>query len=388
MLPLAVRSLSLTDFRNYGQLRLTFQPGPLVFYGANGAGKTNLLEAISLLTPGRGLRRAALSGLTRRSSIENNWAIAAELMTPSGVLTIGTGLVREEGPEGFEKREKRVVKVDGKALRSQNGLADHVAAVWLTPEMDRLLAEGAGERRRFLDRLCYAFDPAHAGRVTRFENAARERTRLLMEGRGDPAWLSGLEAEMARSAVAVAAARVELVSALNREAARRTGGREESFPRAALTLTGFLEDRLQQAMPALAAEDAYRASLAERRGEDAAGGGEEGPRRSDFTAYFAEKGMAAADCSTGEQKALMLSLLLAHLRLIRAQRGAPPLLLLDDVAAHLDAGRRADLFALLAETGAQVFMTGPDRAAFSALQGVGAFYQVDAAVDGICRQVA
>ncbi|MBS0518241.1 MAG: DNA replication/repair protein RecF [Proteobacteria bacterium] len=364
--PLAVRQLRLTDFRNYRQLRLDCGAEPVVLVGANGAGKTNLLEAISFLSPGRGLRRARLDEVSRRSRGEEAatgvWAVAATLDTPEGRLAVGTGLDPSRG-EGSLPR--RVVRIDGRPAASQTALGTHVAAVWLTPQLDRLFLDGAGERRRFLDRLVTALHPEHAGDVAAYENALRQRARLLSEGNRDPHWFVALEDTMARHGVALAAARADTVQRL--DAAARLG--VGPFPRAALGMAGEV-DAWIAAMPALDAEDRLRAALAANRLRDAEAGTTScGPHRSDLAVRHLDLDLPAAEGSTGQQKALLVSIALAHARLVALSRGRPPLLLLDEIAAHLDAERRAALFDEIVALGAQSWMTGTDAGLFAPLAG-------------------
>ncbi len=361
---LFLKNIRLTQFRNFAQQERSASAPLVVLHGANGMGKTNIMEAISLLAPGRGLRSASLPDLQRQGAL-TPWAVFAELHAAKGALQLGTGLDAVS--------DKRVFRLNGETLKSQSELAEHTACLWLTPDMDRLLAEGAAARRRFLDRLVAAYDPAHQGRLNRFEKAARQRTHLLLQSRADPRWLNGLEQEMALAAMAIAASRVELLQALGKAAGERQG----MFPQVSLALEGELENALEQGRPALLLEETYREKLMQDRPADAAaGGGEAGPRRTDFRAYHVAKNMTAELCSSGEQKALLLSLLLAHLRLLAQHRGFAPFLLLDDVAAHLDAARRADLFELVKASGAQCFMSGPDLEAFSALNGRADFWHI------------
>lgn len=350
--------LTLTRFRSYAHARLDLDRRPVVLTGANGAGKTNLLEAVSFLTPGRGLRGARLAEVERLGSDGAGWAVAAVLQTPAGEVEIGTG--REPGDGD---RDRRVVHIDGHPAKSQTALADHVSLVWLTPVMDRLFQEGAAGRRRFLDRLVFGFDPAHAGRLSRYEHSLRERARLLRDGRFDDGWLSTLEDQMATSGVAVAAARVEVVQRLRAACARGIG----PFPGIDLCVTGTVEGWLASG-PALTAEDAFRHSLRDSRRLDAVSGGAAvGPHKSDLDARHQAKGMPAALCSTGEQKALLVAIVLANARLLTAEKGAAPLLLLDEVAAHLDEERRSALFGEILGLGAQAWMTGTDAGAFAPL---------------------
>jgi len=351
---LTLGKLTLAHFRNYEDLCLSVEPAPVVLTGPNGSGKTNLLEAISLLVPGRGLRRAPLNELQNQNEKEP-WAVAAELATPAGALQIGTGRDPEEN-EG----ERRVTHIDGKNVRNQHALAEHVAMAWITPEMDRLLAEGPGARRKWLDRLVFGFDPAHNGRVHRYEKALRERLRLLREGPADAAWLNALEDEMTQTGVAIAAARKQLIRQLRTAIAETTS----EFPQADIAVRGLAEDGLESE-PALPVEDKMRAALARTRGEDAQSGTcAIGPHRSDFQVIHRAKACPAELCSTGEQKALMVAIMLATTRTLKEARGMAPLLLLDDIAAHLDDVRRAALFDEIRALGVQAWLTGTDAEPF------------------------
>jgi len=368
--------LRLTAFRNYAAAELACDARPVVLTGPNGAGKTNLLEAVSFLAPGRGLRRARMAEVARRAQGSDEdappaaWAVAAEVHTPDGVRQIGTGLdPRAEG------RERRVVKLDGGTAGSQQALGEIVAATWLTPRMDRLFQEAPAGRRRFVDRLVFGLDPAHAGRVNSYEHALRERARLLRQAgaAADPAWLSALERRMAAQGVAIAAARRDLVARLARAARLDDLG---PFPRAGVGLAGDLESWLDD-LSALAAEEKLAAALRDSRARDAeSGGAGQGPHRSDLVVRHLAKDMPAEQCSTGEQKALLVSLILAHARLLTAERGFAPLVLLDEVAAHLDAERRAALFDALVGLGAQAWLTGTDAALFAGLRGRARFFEV------------
>jgi DNA replication and repair protein RecF len=369
-----VTRLVLTEFRNYREARLTLGSEAVVLTGPNGAGKTNLLEAVSFLAPGRGLRGAKLSQIDRRRETEvplagrasgSSWAVAAEIMTRRGTLRVGTGRDAAAG-------ERRVVRIDGEPVRGQAALGERLGVVWLTPPMDRLFVDGPGGRRRFLDRLVLGLDPAHASRVAAYEQALRERSRLLRDGPADRAWLSALEEVMAEQGVAVAAGRREAVLRLDRTCAEADG----PFPRARLTLLGTVEGWLDT-MPALAAEAKLASALAASRESDAqAGGAAIGPHRSDLGVTLAEKGIAAEDASTGEQKALLISILLAHASQQRAIRGEPPILLLDEIAAHLDSCRRAALFEALLRLESQAWLTGTDAALFAPLRRQAQFLSV------------
>ncbi|MBO0738533.1 MAG: DNA replication/repair protein RecF [Alphaproteobacteria bacterium] len=362
-----VTRLVLTDFRNYREARLTLGTEPVVLTGPNGAGKTNLLEAVSFLSPGRGLRGAKLSEIDRkqeaaREERTHGWTVAAVVATRRGALRVGTGRDATTG-------ERRVIRIDGEPARGQAVLGERLGLVWLTPSMDRLFADGPGARRRFLDRLVLGLDPAHASHSSAYEHALRERSRLLRDGPANPAWLSALEGVMAERGVVLAAARREAVRRLDEACTEAEG----PFPRARLALLGTVESWLET-MPALAAEERLAAALAANRDSDAhAGGALIGPHRSDLAVRLAEKGVPAELASTGEQKALLISILLAHARLQRAVRGEPPVLLLDEIAAHLDASRRSALFEALLRLDSQAWLTGTDEALFAPLRGEAQF---------------
>jgi DNA replication and repair protein RecF len=353
-----VTRLTLTDFRNYHEAKLTLGTESVVLTGPNGAGKTNLLEALSFLAPGRGLRGAKSTEIDRRPDLgDSGWAVAAVVATRRGAVRVGTG----RDPTASERR---VVRIDGEPVRGQAVLGERLGVVWLTPSMDRLFLDGPSGRRRFLDRLVLGLDPAHASRVSAYEQALRERSHLLRDGPADPAWLAALEEVMAEQGVAVAAGRRDIVQRLDRVCAEARG----PFPRARLTLVGGVESWLED-VPALAAEARFAAALAANRQSDGqAGGAAIGPHRSDLAVSFAEKGIAAEFASTGEQKALLIAILLAHAALQQATRGEPPLLLLDEIAAHLDASRRAALFEALVRLDSQAWLTGTDAALFAPLR--------------------
>ncbi len=355
----AITRLALTDFRGFARATLVCDARSVALSGPNGAGKTNVLEALSLLSPGNGLRRARLGDLRRRDAPEGaRWAVAARIMTPAGPVEIGTG--EGETPAGDARR---LVRIDGRPARGQAELAERLGVLWLTPAQDRLFADGAQGRRRFLDRLVYGFDPGHARRVAAYERALRERARILRDRVGDAAWLAALEGAMAEHGVAVAAARRATVRALEDAMAAARG----PFPAATLALEGAVEGWLDR-MPAVEAEARFAAALADARAVDAeAGGARFGPHRSDLVVGHREKAVPAAQCSTGEQKALVIAIVLAAARTRAAHLGAPPVLLLDEVAAHLDRRHRAALFEAVEATGAQAWMTGADREIFAEL---------------------
>ncbi len=360
-------SLKLSNFRSYDEARIeTCRKGLVVLTGENGAGKTNVLEALSLLSPGKGLRGARVMEIQSQKG-STPWAVSATIENRYGPLQIGTGL------EGAS--EKRIVRINGENARGQNALAEHLACVWLTPQMDRLFIDSSRERRKFLDRLVFTFDPGHSGRVTRYENAMAQRSKLLREQKHEPAWLDSLESQMAESGVAIAAARLDFTARLQSACLQES---HEHFPLARLKAAGTLEQLLGNA-PALEVEQLFQYQLKESRGVDMlTGGAATGPHKSDLQVWMHEKNMPADQCSTGEQKALLIGLILAHARLIAAERGAPPLILLDEVAAHLDEGRRAALFDVLSDLGGQVWLTGTEESLFSAITGRAQFFRVAA----------
>jgi DNA replication and repair protein RecF len=363
---ISIQSLELSNFRNYRQLRLSLAAAPVVLIGPNGGGKTNILEAISLLVPGRGLRRAGLTDLQQQGESEA-WAVVAELQNPAGFTKLATGLDRDTSPVA-----KRLARIDGRAVKTQAAFLEHVTISWLTPEQDRVLAEGQSARRKFLDRLVYGFDPAHAGRVTRYEETMRERLRLLRDGIRDQAWLNALEDGMATTGTAIAAARWHMVQQLNKEMSEMTG----AFPAATLRLSGLVEDNLQQTS-ALVTEDVLRRHYAASRDDDARHGTTSiGPQRSDLIVIHNGQGMQSELCSTGEQKALLITIMLCHAALLRRWRGVPPLLLLDDIVSHLDATRREALFEWLMSLECQFWTSGTDEALFAALKAQAQFFYV------------
>lgn len=365
-----ISKLTLTNFRNYAALSIGFSPGAVVFSGDNGAGKTNLLEAISLLTPGRGLRRAPYADVAREGG-DGGFALHARLDGPEGQVEIGTGITGGEAAgEGGRK-----VRINGAPARSADAMLEWLRVVWLTPAMDGLFPGPAADRRRFLDRLVLAIDPGHGQRALDYEKAMRGRNRLLTEGSRDSAWFDAIEMQMAETGVAIAAARAELVRLLAAMIDRLPSS--GPFPQADISLFGDLESDVATS-PAVDVEERYRAALAEGRERDrAAGRTLDGPHRSDLLVRHRPKAMPAELCSTGEQKALLVGIVLSHARLTGEMSGMTPILLLDEIAAHLDAGRRAALFSILEELNCQAFMTGTDASLFSSLRGRAQFLTVD-----------
>jgi DNA replication and repair protein RecF len=381
--------LALTRFRNYRHLALDLELRPVVLVGPNGAGKTNLLEAISLLGPGSGLNRARLSDIDFRgpgNQANMAWAVHAKVQTKGGEFALGTG--RDPLAPAQIGRDRRLARINGAPARSQADFADILSVQWVVPAMDGLFDDAASARRRYLDRLVTGIDPGHAARVAMYEAALRERSRLLRGEVGAAqadieTWLDALESEMAGAAVAIAASRREAVDALN----VALGEGDGPFPRASLAASGAVEDWLAEG-PALAAEDRLKAQLKGARTSDAAAGVTEwGTHRSDLEVVYLGRSLGntplrAAECSTGEQRALLLSIALAEARLTRRRRGRAPILLLDEAVSHLDGQRREALFAEILTLDLQAWLTGTDRDPFRALGGRAQFFAVE---DGRAR---
>ena len=357
-----IRRLTLANFRSYHAASLALGDGPVVLVGPNGAGKTNLLEAISFLAPGRGLRRATLEEAAFAEG-DGAWAVAAEIEGTLGLATIGTGI---EPPASEDATTARKCRIDREPVASAAAFADHLRVVWLVPTMDGLFGGPGAERRRFIDRLVLAVDAEHGSRVNALERSLRSRNRLLENPNPDPHWLDASEHETAELAVAVAAARADTVRRLSAALAAR-GGSDAAFPSAEIALEGWMET-LVLSHPAVEVEDRYRTVLKENRARDAGAGRTlDGPHLSDLAVVYAPKGIPARDASTGEQKALLIGLVLAHAGLVAEMTGTAPVILLDEVVAHLDPGRRSALYDALERLGAQIWMTGADPAAFAEL---------------------
>jgi len=360
-----IQRMALTNFRSYHAAQISLdRVGPVVLTGANGAGKTNLIEAISLLAPGRGLRRATMEELAF-SEGDGAWAVSAEIEGMLGLATLGTGI---DPPAGEDSAPARKCRIDRESVGSAAAFADHLRIVWLTPGMDPLFNGPASERRRFLDRLVLAVDAQHSSRVAALERSLRSRNRLLENAPNDAHWLDAVEHETAEVAVAVAAARAETARRLA-AALDASRGQAPEFPQAEIALQGWMEQLLPN-HSAVEIEDRYRTLLKENRPRDAAAGRTlDGPHLSDLAVTHAAKRIPAADASTGEQKALLIRLVLAHASLIKLMTGFAPVLLLDEVVAHLDPARRTALYEALSSLGAQVWMTGADPAAFGDVVG-------------------
>jgi DNA replication and repair protein RecF len=357
----AIHHLSLTNFRSYHAASFDVSGNLVLLVGPNGAGKTNLIEAISLLMPGRGLRRATFEEIAFSEgdgASDVSWAVSAEIEGMLGLVTLGTGIE----PPTADITPARKCRIDREPVTSAAAFADHLRVVWLTPAMDQLFSGPASERRRFLDRLVLAVDAEHPGRVNALERALRSRNRLLEEPRPDLHWLDAIEHETAELGVAVSALRAETVRRLQGALAAR---KDSVFPAAEIALDGWIE-RLLPDHPASEIEDRYRAVLRDNRSRDAAAGRTTvGPHLTDLAVTYAPKNIPASDASTGEQKALLIGLVLAHAGLIAEMTGSSPLLLLDEIVAHLDPARRSALYEALERLGAQVWMTGADPLAFA-----------------------
>ncbi len=379
---LYVGRLHLTDFRSYGRVTLAPEGRSVVLTGPNGAGKTNILEALSFLSPGRGLRGCKLSEVSHlngRPAARRDWAVAARLETPDGSTDLGTGLAAGSGTAAEEmaadggQKDRRIVRIDGENAAGPAVFGDILQVAWLTPQMDRLFIEAASGRRRFLDRIVASFHSSHNREVNAFERVMRERNRLLLDGGHDSAWLSALESRMAEHGVAVAAARLDAMDRLAGAIDKATS----CFPRATLAVEGLLEEGLM-AGPAIEVEDHFRRVLRDNRPEDSRSGrAAAGPHKSDLLVRHRDKDMPAALCSTGEQKALLIGITLASARITAASFGVAPILLLDEVVAHLDRERRASLYDELAALGSQLWLTGTDRLLFDELGDRARYYRVE-----------
>src|SRR4051812_35283325 len=362
MTPSRIHRLTLTHFRNYRAAGLEAKADMVALVGPNGAGKTNCIEAISFLSPGRGLRRATLDDVADNQG-DGSWAVSAQVEGALGLATLGTG-IDPPLPDGAVSRRCRI---DREPVNSASAFGDHLRMVWLTPSMDGLFLGGASERRRFFDRLVLAIDSEHSSRVTALERSLRSRNRLLEVRNYDDHWCDAIERETAELGVGVATPRAPPATKL--AAMLRERGHASAFPSAQIMLDGWMENALLTE-PATSVEDRYRQILRDSRARDAAAGRTlDGPHLTDLQVIYAPKHMPARDASTGEQKALLIGLVLAHANLVAEMTGLTPLLLLDELVAHLDPSRRAVLFDELAKLGAQVWMTGADPATFSEIGG-------------------
>jgi DNA replication and repair protein RecF len=371
MPPSRIHRLTLTHFRNYRAASLETRGDVVVLVGPNGAGKTNCIEAISYLTPGRGLRRAPLEDVADNQG-DGSWAVSAEVEGALGLATLGTGI---DAPDNEAAATSRRCRIDREPVNSATAFGDHLRMVWLTPAMDGLFLGAASERRRFFDRLVLAIDSEHSSRVAALDRSLRSRNRLLEVRNYDDHWCEAIERETAELAVAVAATRGQTVTRL--AAMLRARGEISAFPSALIMLDGWMENALI-AEPATSVEDRYRETLRSSRARDAAAGRTlDGPHLTDLQVIYAPKNMPARDASTGEQKALLIGLVLAHASLVADMTGITPLLLLDEVVAHLDPDRRLALFDELRKLGAQAWMTGADPLAFNGIGATSEIFDVE-----------
>lgn len=371
-------NLKLTGFRNYKTLEIDLTSRHVVLIGNNGAGKTNILEAISFLSPGRGIRRAAYDDIALDGG-DGTWTISAKFEGTSGQTQIGSGYVQK--PNEIEKHRR--IKINGETIRGTDQLAEIVRIIWISPSMDRLFAATATERRRFLDRMVLAIDPQHGKRVSSFEKVVRSRNRLLSEHPGNSSWIESLEVQIAELGVAISIARRELITYLAKFV-DSPNSCHSKFPTSRLSLVGEFEESVRD-MPATDAEEFYQKTLRIYRPRDiAAGRTLSGPHLTDLNVVHKEKEMPAAQSSTGEQKALLIGIVLAHARLVLSLSGSPPILLLDEITAHLDSTRRKSLFDQLEELGSQCWLTGTEIALFDSLDSRAQIFQV---VDGMVESV-
>ncbi|MDD4556073.1 MAG: DNA replication/repair protein RecF [Alphaproteobacteria bacterium] len=377
-----VTRLSLFEYRNYESLRLNVGLNPIIITGENGSGKTNILEAISFLTPGRGLRGSKLADIRRLQADEDsNWAVAATISKGDEQFEIGTGIERivREDYDASRSYDKRIVKIDGNKVSSQLELGRYLSAIWLTPQMDRLFRGGPQPRRSFLDRLVYDFDMEHAKRTAQFEHLYKEWYQLLKQGQGDNLWLSSLEEQMAASGVAIAAARLEQVAKLNRFIEKEP---DDVFPNVRLELDGTIE-RMIEEKPAIEVEETYRNLLKSQRRSLFYGETVDGVNRTDFKVFYKDKKMPAELCSTGEQKSLLIGVILAQTKCQIADTGCNPVLLLDEVVSHLDEIKREALLNKIQALNLQAWITSTDAELFSPLKGKAEFLALH---DGILSQ--
>ncbi len=377
-----VKQIRLTNFRSYDAMNLVLDDAlePVILTGHNGAGKTNVLEAVSFLTAGKGLRGARLADVAKRTGddllvsdgdvikLPARWSVSAKVKTINGEVQIGTGTV-----DGSERRQ---IRIDGAPVSKQATLGEVFRCLWLTPAQDRLFCGDPASRRRFLDRLVQAFDPAHATRTSEYNAAFKQWSHLLREGRYDTAWLSALEKQMALSGVAIAASRLDIAERISGYLQEPIAG---LFPCPDICLTGIVEQTLQN-KPAVLVEQEFADILARSRKNYADGGSVSGPHTADFKVNHRQKNMDASLCSTGEQKALLISIILAQMKAQMNEQGLCPILLMDEVTAHLDVKRRNELFDILHALPAQVWMTGTDVASFSHLTGRAQFFDVEESI--------
>lgn len=378
-----VKRLTLTDFRNYTYLRLNTDLNPIVITGENGTGKTNILEAISFLTPGKGLRSARLADIRRiypavvaNDYVPQNsaWAVSSIVSINGEDIEIGTGIESSYREIEDETRayDRRIIKIDGQKTSTQSDLGKYISAIWLTPQMDRLFRGGSQPRRSFLDRLVYAFDIEHAKRTTNFEHLYKEWFQIIKSGRTDGHWLASIEEEMAGVGVAIAAARREQIARLNTFIKNEP---DDVFPNVELSLEGTIE-QLLDTKPAIDVEDYYIGSLQKQRKNVLYSEYVDGVNRTDFKVFYKKKRMPAELCSTGEQKSLLISIILAQTKCQTLAKGFPPVLLLDEVVAHLDDVKREALLEKIKDLRVQAWITSTDASLFESMRDCAQFFEI------------
>ena len=379
-----VKRLTLTDYRNYKSLRLNTEIAPIIITGENGSGKTNILEAVSFLTPGRGLRSSKLSDIKRIRSTEeiddfnteNAWSVAADILKNGEEISIGTAVqhaIRESDDEDIHKFDRRIVKINQQKITQQSELGKYISAIWVTPQMDRLFSGGPQPRRSFLDRLVYAFDLEHAKRTANFEHLYRQWFQLLKSGNRDIRWLQSIESDMASFGVAIAAARREQIARLNTFIETDP---DDIFPDVRIELDGTIEKMLDTA-PAIKAEDFYAENLAKQRNNVLYNDSVDGVNRTDFKVFLKKKNMPAELCSTGEQKALLISIILAQTKCQILNKGFTPVLLLDEVTTHLDDKKRDALLQKISDLQLQAWITSTEEKNFSQLKDKAQYFRIE-----------
>ena len=379
-----VKRLTLTDYRNYKSLRLNTEIAPIIITGENGSGKTNILEAVSFLTPGRGLRSSKLSDIKRIRSTEeiddfnteNAWSVAADILKNGEEISIGTAVqhaIRESDDEDIHKFDRRIVKINQQKITQQSELGKYISAIWVTPQMDRLFSGGPQPRRSFLDRLVYAFDLEHAKRTANFEHLYRQWFQLLKSGNRDIRWLQSIESDMASLGVAIAAARREQIARLNTFIETDP---DDIFPDVRIELDGTIEKMLDTA-PAIKAEDFYAENLAKQRNNVLYNDSVDGVNRTDFKVFLKKKNMPAELCSTGEQKALLISIILAQTKCQILNKGFTPVLLLDEVTTHLDDKKRDALLEKISDLNLQAWITSTEEKNYSQLKDKAQYFRIE-----------
>lgn len=370
-----IKSLYLSAFRSYETIKINSDAKFIILNGENGAGKTNILEAISLFSPGRGLRNSKIELLKNINSPAQDWTINLQIqndLLKTSLSAFSENKLKADGSTYIKKN----FRLDNQSTITQTALSDYINMVWLTPQMERLFIDSSAERRRFFDRFIFTFDPAHAGRLIRFDNTLRERSKLLKQGIMDDSWLNALEQTLAETASAIMAARADLCLKIN-TVVERLEDLRDYFPKANISLDSWLYTSKKD-NTALALEDFYKNKLRKSRAFDAqTGGTAEGPHKSDFNVFHVDKNMPSQACSTGEQKALLITLILSNSLLILEETGRAPILLLDDIISHLDDHRRQNLFDYLQSFGSQCWLTGVNKDHFIPLENNALFYKLE-----------